>query len=69
MLSAAEASIDAAAEDDNERARNRAKLWAPPKGRTLQDRRVRTPGMRMEQSQAQAMAARLAAEDARLGAE
>ncbi|WP_413808109.1 hypothetical protein [Streptomyces sp. OE57] len=32
MLNAAEAAIDAAAEDDAERARNRAKLYAPPAG-------------------------------------
>ncbi|WP_434593242.1 hypothetical protein [Streptomyces sp. A5-4] len=67
MLSAAEASMDAAAEDDNERARNRAKLWAPPKGYAQQGRRIRPPAMRMDQGQALAMADRLAAEDARLG--
>jgi hypothetical protein len=32
MLNAAEAAIDASAEDDAERARNRAKLYAPPAG-------------------------------------
>ncbi|MGW6459790.1 hypothetical protein ACWF94_28330 [Streptomyces sp. NPDC055078] len=68
MLSAAEASIDAGAEDDNERARNRAKLYAPPKGSRPQGRRLPPPAMAMDRSDAQAMMARLAAEDARLGA-
>lgn len=68
MLSAAEASIDAGAEDEAERARNRAKLYAPPKGREKQARRARPAATNMDRSQAQAMMARLAAEDARLGA-
>lgn len=32
MLNAAEAAMDSTAEDDAERARNRAKLYAPPTG-------------------------------------
>ncbi|MGW6391230.1 hypothetical protein ACWFR1_12175 [Streptomyces sp. NPDC055103] len=68
MLSAAEASIDASAEDDNERSRNRAKLYAPPKGSKAPARRERPAGTAMNRSQVQDMMARLAAEDARLGA-
>lgn len=68
MLSAAEAAMDQAAEDDAERRRNRARLYAPPGGRSRapDGRRVRPPGMGMNRSQAQALAAQLAAEDARL---
>ncbi|MFD4314980.1 hypothetical protein [Streptomyces sp. NPDC058548] len=68
MLSAAEASIDAAAEDDNERARNRAKLYAPPRGSGSPGRRARPAAMAMDRGQATALMARLAAEDSRLGA-
>lgn len=69
MLNAAEVSMDQAAEDDAERARNRAKLYAPPKdarGRRPDGRRVRPPGMSMDRGKAQALAAQLAAEDAKL---
>ncbi|WP_433856650.1 hypothetical protein [Streptomyces kronopolitis] len=68
MLNAAEASMDAAAEDDAERRRNKAKLYAPPKGQQRRNQRGRPPGMRMDRAAAQAMAAQVAAEDARLGA-
>ncbi|MCX5326274.1 hypothetical protein [Streptomyces sp. NBC_00120] len=68
MLNAAEASIDAAAEDDAERARYKAKLYAPPKGEQRRSQRGRPPGMGMDRAAAQAMAAKVAAEDARLGA-
>lgn len=68
MLNAAEATMDQAAEDDAERARNRAKLYAPPKearGRGRGGRPVRPPGMSLDRSQARDLAAQLAAEDAR----
>lgn len=69
LLSAAEVSIDQAAEDDTERRRNRARLWAPPKGyRPPPGKRVRVPGMGMTAAQARAMTAAAAAEDARLTA-
>jgi len=60
--------MDQAAEDDAERQRNRARLYAPPGGRsrTPGGRRVRPPGMGFDRTQAQALAAQLAAEDARL---
>lgn len=66
MLNAAEVAMDQAAEDDAERARNRAKLYAPPDGGRRGGRRVRPPGMRMDRAQAQSLAAQLAAEDAQL---
>lgn len=59
--------MDAAAEDDSERRRNKAKLYAPPKGER-RNQRGRPPGMRMDRAAAQALAAQFAAEDARLGA-
>lgn len=65
MLNAAEAAMDAAAEDDAERARNRAKLYAPPKGSRFAGGRRRPPGMGMTAAQAQALTAQMAAEDAR----
>ncbi|MEU5834465.1 hypothetical protein ABZ820_12445 [Streptomyces diacarni] len=68
MLNAAEVSMDQAAEDDAERARNRAKLYAPP-GRIRRGRGGRLtgpPGSGMGRAQAQALAAQVAAEDARL---
>ncbi|MFC7791429.1 hypothetical protein [Streptomyces cinereoruber] len=64
MLSAAEASMDVTAKDDAERAANRARLYAPPKGREVEGGRRRPPAMKA--SEAQALMARLAAEDARL---
>ncbi|MCF3960607.1 hypothetical protein [Streptomyces fuscigenes] len=81
MLNAAEASIDASAEDDGERTRNRAKLYAPPAGAvrrgtqragvtrpaTGASRPSAPPGQGgMSRSHAQALMAQLAAEDARL---
>ncbi|MEU8831761.1 MULTISPECIES: hypothetical protein [unclassified Streptomyces] len=68
MLNAAEAAMDAAAEDDAERQRNRAKLYAPPGGRrrTPAERQVRPPGAGLDMARAQSLAAQLAAEDAKL---
>lgn len=58
--------MDQAAEDDKERARNRAKLYAPPKG-VKPGGQSRRPGATMNQDQAQALMAQLAAQDAQLG--
>jgi hypothetical protein len=67
MLSAAEAAIDQSAADDGERQRNRAKLWAPPAGyRPGPGKRVRVPGLGLDEGQARALAQQLAAEDAQL---
>lgn len=69
MLNAAEAAMDQTAEDDAERARNRAKLYAPPKGHaSTRGRRARPSGAGAgyTRAQAQALARQLAAEDARL---
>lgn len=56
--------MDQAAEDDAERARNRARLYAPPKGRRPEPgQRRRGTGMTL--AQAQALTAQLASEDAR----
>ncbi|MGA5497694.1 hypothetical protein ACPCSP_25355 [Streptomyces cinereoruber] len=68
MLNAAEVALDRAAEDDAERTRNEMKLWEPPAGHASSGRRVPPRGARMGQGEAQALAARLAAEDARFGA-
>lgn len=60
--------MDAAAEDDAARARNRAQLYAPPKGarrRPSEGARPRTAA-RMDPSQARALMSQAAAEDARL---
>ncbi|RWZ77869.1 hypothetical protein EQK42_00640 [Streptomyces albidoflavus] len=67
MLNAAEAAIDASAEDDAERQRHKVKLYAPPAGeRSARGRRARAPGLGFDRAGAQALAAQLAAEDARL---
>ncbi|MET7809742.1 hypothetical protein ABZT26_02645 [Streptomyces sp. NPDC005395] len=59
--------MDAAAEDDAERARNRAKLYQPPGGYRRGDRwRARPPGVGVDMARAQQLTAQLAAEDARL---
>lgn len=59
--------MDQTAEDESERQRNRAKLYAPPAGwRPAAGERVRVPGAGMNRAQAQALAAQLSAEDARL---
>ncbi|WP_328427925.1 hypothetical protein [Streptomyces sp. NBC_00443] len=72
MLAAAEAQMDAAAEDEQERARNRAKLYAPPeRARRRAPRAPDAPrpkpaagGMTLDG--AQALMAQLAAQDAQL---
>jgi hypothetical protein len=67
MLNAAEAAMDQAAADDTERQRNRVKLYAPPAGyRPGPGKRVRVPGMALDEVQARALAQQLAAEDAQL---
>lgn len=67
MLSAAEASIEAAAENDAERQRLRAKLYAPPAGYQRTDRRrAAAAASRMDKGRARDLMAQLAAEDARL---
>lgn len=69
MLAAAEAAIDAAAKDDQERARTRAKLYAPPRGQRPTTRAAGAApagGRGMSQAQAQALMASVAAEDAQI---
>lgn len=67
MLNAAEVAIDQAAEDDGERQRNKAKLYAPPKGyRPAPGERLRVPGAGMTATQARSLSQQLAAEDSRL---
>ncbi|MEU0059074.1 hypothetical protein [Streptomyces sp. NPDC006334] len=68
MLNAAEASMDMAAEDDAERQRNRARLYAPPKGANRRPAGGGRPrgAARVDASQARALMAQTAAEDARL---
>ncbi|MEH0579137.1 MULTISPECIES: hypothetical protein [Streptomyces] len=59
--------MDAAAEDDATRARDRAQLYAPPKGMRKQPAggaRPRTAA-RMDASQARALMSQAAADDAR----
>lgn len=59
--------MDAAAEDEAERQRSRARLYAPPKGmKAAGGRRVRPPGTGMGLAQARALAAQVAVEDAQL---
>ncbi|MGO4421285.1 hypothetical protein AB4Z54_21890 [Streptomyces sp. MCAF7] len=68
MLNAAEASMDMAAEDDAARARNRAELYAPPKGarrRPAEGARPRSAA-RIDASQARALMAQVTAEEARV---
>lgn len=63
MLNAAEAAIDQSAEDDKERAANRSRLYAPPRGaRGPAGRRPAAAGM--TRSSAQALLAQAAAQDA-----
>ncbi|MEU0947628.1 hypothetical protein ABZ379_33750 [Streptomyces canus] len=59
--------MDAAAQDDGERARNRAKLYAPPRG-TQAPRRpgARPAGRGMTLEQAQALMGAVATEDAQV---
>ncbi|WP_406321871.1 hypothetical protein [Streptomyces sp. NBC_00519] len=59
--------MDKAAEDDAERQRNRAQLYAPPKGarrRSAEGARPRSAA-RIDASQARALMAQVAAEEAR----
>ncbi|GGZ73312.1 hypothetical protein GCM10010389_08630 [Streptomyces echinoruber] len=67
MLNAAEAQLAAGAKDDSERARQRAELYAPPKGhraRAGAPGRSRPAGMGL--GDARALIAAMASEDARL---
>lgn len=66
LLNVAEALLERVAGDDAERERNRARLYAPPTGKTRAAggrAAVRPAPMTVEQ--ARALAAQLAAEDAR----
>lgn len=65
MLSAAEAYLEQGAEDEVERQRILAKLYEPPQGYRAARRAARPPGTRMSRSDAQALIAQIAAEDAR----
>ncbi len=58
--------MDQAAEDDAERQRTRAKLYAPPKGQGARHAAARAMPARHDRSSAQALMAQVAAEDARL---
>ncbi|WP_030672500.1 hypothetical protein [Streptomyces sp. NRRL B-1347] len=64
MLSAAEAALDQSAEDDKARERNRARLYAPPKGERA--RQGRTAAGAMAPHEAQQLISMAAAEDAKL---
>lgn len=66
MLNAAEAAMDQSAEDDKERARNRARLYAPPKDLKRTRGVPRHPGTAMNAGQAKSLMAQLAAQDAQL---
>lgn len=66
MLNAAEAAMDQSAEDDKERARNRARLYAPPKSARRARGVPRHPGTAMNAGQAKTLMAQLAAQDAQL---
>lgn len=66
MLNAAESSMDQSAEDDGERARNRARLYAPPKSVKRGRGQQRHPATVMQAGQARALMAQLAAQDAQL---
>ncbi|PSK57997.1 hypothetical protein B0E38_01842 [Streptomyces sp. 111WW2] len=73
MLAAAEAAMDAGAEDDAERARNRARLYAPPvtsrrrlAPRSADEPRPKPPGGGVSMEHAQSLLAQLAAQDAQL---
>ncbi|MFD5570490.1 hypothetical protein [Streptomyces cadmiisoli] len=68
LLSAAEAAIDAGAKDDQERARNRSKLYAPPRGQRPTSRApgATAQGRGMSMAQAQALMASVATEDAQV---
>lgn len=66
MLNAAEAAMEQSAEDDGERARNRARLYAPPKSARRPRGQGRHPGTMMQAGQARALMAQVAAQDAKL---
>jgi len=68
MLAAAEAAMDMTAEDDAERQRNRAKLYAPPSNarrRSAGAGQSRPTAGGMDLAAARAMMAQVAAEDAK----
>lgn len=58
--------MDQSAEDDKERERNRARLYAPPKGAPRARVRAQRPSV-MSRAEARALTAQAAAEDARFG--
>jgi hypothetical protein len=67
MLSAAEAAMDAAAKDDQERQRARARLYAPPRGqRTAPRTAPGGQGRGMSMAQVQALMSSVATEDAQI---
>lgn len=71
MLAAAEAAIDAAAEDEKERQATRTKLYAPPRAEIQRRREAAAAGERprpvgggMSMDQAQALMSQMATQDA-----
>lgn len=72
MLAAAEAAMDMAAEDDAERQRNRARLYAPPREARRRPvagtGRARPAAGGMDLNAARAMMTAVAAEDAKVTA-
>lgn len=58
--------MDAAAEDDAARERNRARLYAPPRGARREPGRQRPAGAGVSMDQVRAMMSAVAQEDARL---
>ncbi|PWI06535.1 hypothetical protein DIZ27_32870 [Streptomyces sp. NWU339] len=66
MLNAAEAAMDMAAEDDAARERNRAKLYAPPRGARRDTSKSRPAATGMSLDQVKAMMSAVAQEDAQL---
>lgn len=68
MLNAAEAAIDESAQDEKERAANRARLYAPPKGASRSaGQRTRPAAAGMNRSAVQNLMAQAAAQDAQAG--
>ncbi|WP_437020675.1 hypothetical protein [Streptomyces sp. enrichment culture] len=67
LLSAVEARLDASAEDDGERQRNRAKLYAPPPGHVKKQAAGRVRGQGMDLESVRAMMSQMSAQDAQIG--
>jgi hypothetical protein len=67
LLAAVEVRLDQSAQDDGERQRNRASLYAPPPGHEKRQAAGRARGAGMDLASVRALMSQMSAQDAQVG--